>query len=402
MLPVSVILIAGVVPVVRKCRPLTIQKVSVKPGIIHKRLCTTALVVAPINGQSTKNMKINLSRRNFVKTAAFGSISLTISKKIPLLHNKTRIFTDGKIGIIGLDTSHSVAFTKALNTPDKKAEFDGFKIVAAFPKGSSDIKSSTDRIPGYTEDVKKLGVEIVNSIDELLTKVDFVLLETNDGRLHLEQALPVLKAGKTVFIDKPVAASLADTIAIFDAAKHYNVPVFSSSSLRYISGIEEIARGKIGKVIGADAYSPCTLEKTHPDLFWYGIHGIEILFTIMGTGCKTVTRIHTPDTDVAVGTWQDERVGTFRGIRSGKSGYGGNVFGEKGILALGNYNGYDPLLLKIIEFFKTGIPPVKAEETLEIYAFMQAAEESKVKGGIPVDLTRVVAKAVQQAKKKRL
>lgn len=347
-------------------------------------------------------MKSNLSRRNFVKTAAFGSISLSISKKISLLHNKTRISTDGNIGIIGLDTSHSVAFTKALNTPDKKAEFDGFKIVAAFPKGSNDIKSSTDRIPGYTEDVKKLGVEIVKSIDELLTKVDFVLLETNDGRLHLQQALPVIKAGKPLFIDKPVAASLTDAIAIYEAAKQYNVPVFSSSSLRYISGADEIAGGKIGKVTGIDTYSPCTLEKTHPDLFWYGIHGIEILFTIMGTGCKTVTRVQTPDTDFAIGTWKDNRIGTFRGIRSGKSGYGGTVFGEKGIQTLGNYSGYDPLLIKIIEFFRTGKPPVKAEETLEIYAFMQAAEESKVKGGIPVDLSRVVAKAVQQAKKIRL
>ncbi len=249
--------------------------------------------------------------------------------------------------------------------------------------------------------LKKLGVEIVNSIDELLPKVDFILLETNDGRLHLEQALPVLKAGKRMFIDKPVAASLTDAIAIFDAAKHYNVPIFSSSSLRYISGAEDVAQGKIGKVIGADTFSPCHLEPSHPEFFWYGIHGVEILFTIMGIGCKTVTMVHTPDTDMAVGIWQDDRIGSFRGIRAGKQVYGGNVFGEKGILALGNFEGYNPLLVKIIEFFKTGIPPVRAEETLDIIAFMQAAEESMKKGGIPVDVAKVVQKATQQAKKIR-
>jgi predicted dehydrogenase len=344
-------------------------------------------------------MKNNFNRRDFVKTAAIGGIGLGLTGNMTSLYGNSQVPAGSRIGIIGLDTSHSVAFTKALNSPKAGPEFGGFKIVAAYPKGSNDIKSSVERIPGYIEDVKKEGVEITNSIDELLTKVDFVLLETNDGRLHLEQALPVLKAGKRMFIDKPIAASLSDAIAIFDAAKHYNVPIFSSSSLRYISGTEDIAQGKIGKVLGADTFSPCSLEKTHPDLFWYGIHGVEILFTIMGKGCKTVSRVSTPDTDMAIGTWQDNRIGTFRGIRSGKSGYGGNVFGEKGILALGNFGGYNGLLVKILEFFKTGVPPVSSEETLDIFAFMQAADESKFKGGVPVDVAKVVEKATLKAKK---
>ena len=99
------------------------------------------------------------------------------------------------------------------------------------------------RESGYIEEVKKYGVEIVNSIDELLTKVDFVLLETNDGRLHLEQAIPVLKAGKRMFIDKPIP-SLTDAIAIFGAAKNYNVPIFSSSSLRYIEEQKKYRKAK--------------------------------------------------------------------------------------------------------------------------------------------------------------
>jgi predicted dehydrogenase len=202
-----------------------------------------------------------------------------------------------------------------------------------------------------------------------------------------------------MFIDKPIAASLEHAIAIFNASDYYKVPVFSSSSLRYISGAKEIAEGKIGRVTGADAFSPCTLEKTHPDLFWYGIHGVETLFTVMGTGCKTVTRTTTPDTDVVVGVWNDSRIGTFRGTRSGKGGYGGTAFGEKGSISLGSYAGYDPLLVKILEFFKTGAPPVRKEETLEIFAFMQAAELSKMKGGVPVEMEKVMADAVKKAKK---
>ena len=307
-------------------------------------------------------MKNNFNRREFVKSATMGGIGLSIAGSVSSLFGKDTM-QGTKIGMIGLDTSHCIAFTNALNNAAAGPELGGFKVVAAYPKGSNDIKSSVERIPGYTEDVKKQGVEIVNSIEELLGKVDVVLLETNDGRLHMEQALPVLKAGKRLFIDKPIAASLADAMVIFNAAKHYNVPVFSSSSLRYITGAKEIEEGKIGKVLGVDAYSPATLEKTHPDLFWYGVHGVEILFTIMGTGCKSVVRVNTPDTDVVVGTWEDNRIGTFRGTRSGSHGYGGTVFGEKGTTTLGDFNGYNPLLVKIIEFFKTGIVPVRSEET---------------------------------------
>jgi predicted dehydrogenase len=236
-------------------------------------------------------------------------------------------------------------------------------------------------------------VEIVNSIDELLKKVDVVLLETVDGRKHLEQALPVLKSGKRVFIDKPVAASLADAITIFDAAKRYNVPMFSSSSLRYITGSADVTGGKIGKVLGADTFGPASIEKTHPDMFWYGIHGIEVLFAMMGTGCKSMVRIHTEGTDMLVGTWQDGRIGSYRGTRTGKGDFGGTIIGEKGNIVLGEFKGYNPLLVKIIEFFKTGIAPVKPEETLEIFAFMEAADESKLKGGIQVDLETMMQRA---------
>ena len=333
---------------------------------------------------------------NFIKTFALigGMMLFCVSLK-------SQNTTAGKrVGIIGLDTSHSIAFTKALNDPSAGDNFLGYKVVAAYPQGSLDIQSAVERIEGYTQDVKKYGVEIVGSIEELLNKVDVVLLETNDGRRHLEQALPVLKAGKRMFIDKPMAASLADAIAIFEAARHYQVPVFSASSLRYIKGMDEIKNGAAGKVLGAEAYSPCKLEITHPDFFWYGIHGVETLFTAMGTGCQTVVRITTADTDVAVGTWEDGRIGSFRGLRAGKSGYGGTIFGEKAIVTLGTYNGYNPLLEDIIKYFQTGTLPVQPEETLEILAFMEAADLSKKKGGTPVSISEIMEKAQKESKKK--
>lgn len=336
-----------------------------------------------------------INRRNLIKTGALAIAGLTLGASV-MAQSKTE---GHRVGIIGLDTSHSIAFTKVLNDANAGDTFGNYKVVAAYPQGSLDIKSSVDRIEGNTEQIKKLGVEIVNSIDELLTKVDVVLLETNDGRRHLEQALPVLKAGKRMFIDKPMAASLADAMIIFNAAKHYNVPVFSASSLRYIKGMDEIQSGSVGKVLGAEAYSPCALEKTHPDFFWYGIHGVETLFTAMGTGCKTVVRVTTTDTDMAIGTWNDGRIGSFRGLRAGKPNYGGTVFGEKATVTLGSYNGYNPLLVEIVKYFQTGIVPVQPEETLEILAFMEAADLSKKKGGVPVAIDEVMKKAQKQSSK---
>ncbi|WP_421827436.1 Gfo/Idh/MocA family protein [Larkinella sp.] len=334
-----------------------------------------------------------LNRRKFLGVTATTGLSLSLPHTLFSMPEPTPLAEGKRVGIIGLDTSHSTAFTKELNSPTAGPELDGYRVVAAYPKGSNDIESSVSRVAGYTEEVKKLGVEIVGSIDELLRKVDVVLLETNDGRLHLEQALKVFKAGKRVFIDKPIAASLADTKAIFEAAQKANVPVFSASSLRYMTSAQDIAQGKtVGKVLGADTYSPSPIEKTHPDLFWYGIHGVETLFTVMGPGCKQVSRTHTKDADVVVGIWNDDRIGTFRGIRSGKTGYGGTAYGEKGIAPIGPYEGYKALLVQIVTFFNTGKPPVSAAETLEIFAFMEAAEESKRQGGANVTLESVLRK----------
>jgi predicted dehydrogenase len=268
-------------------------------------------------------------------------------------------------------------------------------VVAAYPGGSPDIPESRNRVAGFTAQLRdKYGVEIVNSIDALLPKVDVVLLESVDGRPHLDQVKPVLKARKPVFIDKPVAGTLADAIQIYQLAKEANVPCFSSSSLRFSAGIKGMRDNpKVGEVLGCAAYGPCSLEAHHPDLFWYGIHGVETLFTIMGPGCEKVARVQTKGTELVAGTWKDGRVGTFRGIRAGKADYGALVFGSKGIVPSGGYGGYEPLVVEICKFFRTGKPPVSAEETLEIFAFMEAADESKRQGGAPVTLASVMARA---------
>ncbi|MCA9118618.1 MAG: Gfo/Idh/MocA family oxidoreductase [Planctomycetaceae bacterium] len=291
-----------------------------------------------------------------------------------------------RIGIIGLDTSHCIAFTKILNAENPAPELANCPVVAVYPKGSPDIESSVSRVPGYTKEIQALGVEVVDSIDELLTRVDAVLLETNDGRPHLEQVRPVLKAGKPVFIDKPVAGTLADAITIYREAEQAGVPLFSSSSLRFGKNSQAVRGGSLGTITRCETHSPASIEKTHPDLFWYGIHGVESLFTVMGTGCKSVHRTTEDGQIVVTGKWEGDRIGIFR---EGK-GYGGTAVGDKGEGGVGSYDGYQPLVVEIIKFFRSGKPPVTAEETLEIYAFMEAADESKRQGGAEITLDSVM------------
>ncbi|HEX4145778.1 MAG TPA: Gfo/Idh/MocA family oxidoreductase [Pirellulales bacterium] len=296
-----------------------------------------------------------------------------------------------RIGIIGCDTSHVTAFTKVFNNPEAGPEFAGMRVVAAFPGGSDDIPDSINRVPQYTEELRAMGVDIVDSIAALLERVDVVLIESVDGRKHLEQARPVIAAGKPLFIDKPVAGTLADAMEIYRLAAEKNVPCFSSSSLRFSPGIAGmVGDPKVGEILGCDAFSPCALESHHPDLYWYGVHGVEILFTLMGPGCQTVSRTHTDDAEFVVGVWKDGRIGTFRGTRKGPHDYGAMVFGSAGIARSGGFGGYEPLVVEIAKFFRTGQPPVTAQQTIEQFAFMEAADESKRQGGKPVTLAQVV------------
>jgi len=299
-----------------------------------------------------------------------------------------------RLGIIGLDTSHVTAFTERLNDPSNKNHVPGGRVVAAFKGGSPDLPDSASRIEGFTTTlVEKYGVKLYDSIEALCKDVDAVLIESLDGRPHLEQVRPVFAAGKRVFIDKPVAGTLKDAVEVYRLSKETGVPCWSSSSLRFYPGVIAVAEEKAGEVRGAISYGPATINATHPDLFWYGIHPTEALFTVLGTGCETVVRTHTPDTDIVTGTWSGGRTGVLYGLRNQKIGYKVTKFGTEKIVEQTGGGDYTPMLKEVIRFFQTGKPPVDAATTLEIYGFMEAADESKRRGGTPVSVTEVLKTA---------
>ena len=315
--------------------------------------------------------------------AASGFVIANDEKKEPL-----------RLGLIGLDTSHVIAFTSRFNEPDNPNHVPGGRVVAAFKGGSADIESSHTRVEGYTKTlVEKYGVKIYDNIKEVCENVDAILLTSLDGRPHLSQVRPVFEANKPVFVDKPVAGTLKDAVEIYRLAKESKVPCFSSSSLRWYPGVVEVANADVGELISVLSYGPAPSEPNHPDLFWYGIHPTEALFTVMGTGCETVTRTSTEDTVVVTGIWKDGRVGTLHGLAKGRFGYKVTAFGSKAIVEQTKGGDYTPMLREVMKFFNTGKPPVAPETTLEIYAFMEAADESKRRGGTPVKISEVLHKA---------
>lgn len=337
-----------------------------------------------------------LKRRKFLISAAGWAGAGLISSQAYAHFSDTPSNNDIRVGMVGLSV-HSAAFSKILNDPQKKADLQGVKVVSLYhPTGNPDVDFTKEQLATYAKDIQQMGVKIVDTMEEMLALSDVVMIETNDGRPHLKEALPAFKAGKPVFIDKPVAENLASVLAIYDTAQKMGIPLFTSSALRYVDNMSSIVRSE---VLGANTFTPAALEKSHTDLFWYGIHGVEPLFAAMGAGCREVMQVqHTEGEDLVMGFWDRDRVGTVRGIRKGQRGFGGTVFTEKSIVQLDAFSGYRSLVVHIVEFFKTKVPPVPVEETIEIYAFMEAALESKKAGGKRIS----IADTIEKAKKTKL
>ena len=226
---------------------------------------------------------------------------------------------------------------------------------------------------------------MVDDIPTLASKVDGILLLSIDGRTHLSQFRAALAAKKPVFIDKPLASTLADAREIARLAKDAGVPWFSASSLRYSEIVSSVAGPGI---LGAMTWGPGPLEEHHQlDLSWYAVHPIEILFTLMGPGCEEVTRVVGADSDEITCKWKDGRLGTVRALRPYGT-YGAVVFRKDGVQMSPPkpHTDYEGLVREIVKFFETGKPPFLNEDTLEIFAFMDAAQRSKEAGGKPEKL----------------
>jgi len=293
-----------------------------------------------------------------------------------------------RLGIVDCDTSHVVAFTERLNHLGIAEDqwVDGAQVVAAVPLPSL---VSQERVEPFTEKLRGYGIEILSRPEELIGRVDGVLIEAVDGSVHLERALPFIEAGLPLWIDKPLTCSATEARRLVEAARRKNVPLLSASALRFDLSVQDVLarRAQLGPVLGVDAYTPATTHPRNPGLFHYAVHGVELVYGLMGAGCRHVRCIHTEGVDVTVGEWSDGRLGTVRGTRQGSYGLGFTAFCEKAVVTqTSSKYYYRELLLRIVQMFRSGTSPMSDEELVEVVAFQEAANLSMERNGEPVAL----------------
>jgi len=320
-----------------------------------------------------------------------------------------------RIGILGFDNYQAVEYVAFFNKPQPEPEFAGLRVTAAYPVTSPDYPDSAALTARWQEQMLSLykdrtdgipPVELVNSTEELLKRCEAVMIWSLDGRMHLAQATAVLKAGKPLFIGRPIAATPQDAVAILRLAAEQKVPCWSCSQHRYSPGFFGMRNHpEVGKVLGCDVYGGYAETAPEADRSTRALHSLETLYTIMGPGVVQVTCTSTPTVESITAIWKDGRVGTYRGIKQGAVKYSATVFGEQGVSTAGiyghgipvkgvvptddKYMGYGGLAIELAKFFRGGPPPVTAEETLEIFALLQAAELSKSQGGKLVPLVKL-------------
>ncbi|MEO2202970.1 Gfo/Idh/MocA family oxidoreductase [Paenibacillus pabuli] len=279
------------------------------------------------------------------------------------------------IGIIGLDSSHALAFTRFLHE-SQDTLFSDVTVTAAYAGGSPDFPLSVSRVNTFTARMtREYGVRLMPTMQRVAESTDVILILSADGRTHLNQFKAICPYRKPVFIDKPFALSTADASHIIKLAEENQTPLMSASSLRYAEALPECTRGDI---LGVDVYGPMHVETTQGHYFWYGIHAAELLYQIMGPGCREVTAFSTDYDDLIIGTWKEGRMGTIRGIQRGAESFGISLHTRNATRHVSLEPSYKELLKSVMNLFKNGVCTVHPSETLEVIRFLECAEQSRL------------------------
>ena len=298
---------------------------------------------------------------------------------------------DLKIGLVGLDTSHVVAFAKCLNKPDDAEHVPGARVTSAFAGGSKDFHLSADRVEKFTQHIRDdFGAAILDKPEAVAEAVDLLFITAVDGRTHLDYVRKTISHRRPTFIDKPFAVNSADAREMFKLAEQHDTAMMSCSSLRYAEALQAaLGDESLGKIVGADVFGPMAIEPTQGGLFWYGIHSVEIVNRVMGAGCREVRAVTTDTHDVVTATWPNGRVASIHGLRKAHGKFGVTIHREKGVqtvdCAAGKRSWYASLLKAILRTLPHGKSDINPSDTLEIIRFIESANESRP-GGNPVRL----------------
>ena len=279
-----------------------------------------------------------------------------------------------KIGLIGLDTSHSEIFTRLLNDEMDPYHVKGGTITHTIPAYSKDLPISSERFPAYFETVTtKYGVHPIEDVEEFMNIVDAVIIGTVDGRNHLEWFKDVVRYGKPVFIDKPIVLSSVEIDELMKLATQYNTPVMSSSSLRFSESVINIT-GK-EDLRGGYFYGPVPMQEKMPGYFWYGIHLIEMIVTIFGTAIEKIELKAEGNHDHLYMIFKNGAEVIVRGEHSWHDRFGAVLHSPEYVQTLTLWKEEKPyyarLLEHVVAFFESGISAVSLNETAEIIKIIE-------------------------------
>ncbi len=282
-----------------------------------------------------------------------------------------------KIAVIGLDTSHSVSYPALMQGP--KRIISGMKVETCFPFLTPFTTKKT--LAERSEKLAALGVKVTENWDEALDGCDAVMLEINDGSFHLEYFKKVAALGKPVFLDKPLAATLADGRAIMRLARKHQTRVWSSSSIPFTAEFEKVPK-EVPEVRLAHMFGPLGIAPAGDSLIWYGVHVVESIQRLMGPGALNVRAIETPYSIAGIISYADDRQALMETVK--KTGYYGGR--AQGFLSGGEQKIYSfvcdnskpkkNFMQAIKSFFQGGPAPVSMASTFEGLAIMAAARKS--------------------------
>ncbi|QDU82736.1 putative oxidoreductase [Polystyrenella longa] len=295
-----------------------------------------------------------------------------------------------RLGIVDFDSSHSIEFTRRLNQVGVSRDqwVEGARIVAGWP---GDSRMAPERIAHFRPQIEACGVTVVESPEALLQEqLDGILILSLSGQRHGERALPFLEAGIPTYVDKPFTCAVDDAQQMLALAEKTNTLLFSSSGLRFTEDVTHFQsqQNRYGALLGCLCFGPAKRAEGNPGLFHYGIHTTELLFTLMGPGCIEVRTHFQPDCELVTAQWQDDRLATLRGNRSGSTAYGFVAFCEEGVIpvSVSTRTAYRNLCEQIVLAFETNTAPVPPSTTLEIVRFISASLESEQHHGKPIAL----------------
>lgn len=285
-----------------------------------------------------------------------------------------------KVALIGLDTSHSIEFTRRMQAPDcpEDQRVQGMEAITClrFETPFQD-KDGLDKRQAQLEE---WGVKVTEDFDEAIDGCDAIMLEINDPAYHLEYFKKVADLKRPIFLDKPLADTIENGREIARIAREKNLRVFSSSSLRYIPNLDQ-ALAEVPEPMYAAMYGPVGVAPSGSSIVWYGVHAFEMLERVMGIGAKSVFARTDEAGVVAVVDYPEARRGMVE-LTTGVYAYGGLVRDKKKAFPFvaDTKRLYTVELEHVVEFFRGAPASASMEDALEVMAMLDAAEESSQTG----------------------